>query len=91
MLTIDGRCSQHLLLVRGEAAADCRVMLGRHPRGRHALAIATDEAGSAPRLGRAIVESVTVMPIGGGPRRLVMDAAARLRLTATVASAGVTV
>lgn len=90
MLTIDGRCSQHLLLVRGEAAADCRVMLGRHPRGRHALAMATDEAGSAPGLGRAIVESVT-MPIGGGSRRLVMDAAARLRLTATVASAGVTV
>jgi hypothetical protein len=65
-LSLDGKYSQHLLLARGEAAAEYRGSLGRVAPGRHRLTIERDAALSAPDAGPARIEvpDVTVLVRG---------------------------
>jgi hypothetical protein len=66
-IIVDGKYSQHLLLARGETAADYRVTLGALPAGRHRLSVRRDPALSAKGAGPATiaVDTVTVMAGGG--------------------------
>ena len=57
-LRVDGVYSQHLALVRGSAAADYPVMLGRLAAGTHALQITVDRQRSAPDAGALDVTNV---------------------------------
>jgi len=55
-VSLDGRYSQHLLLARGEAAADYRIALGPVAAGRHRLTIDRDPALSAHDAGPATID-----------------------------------
>ncbi|MGH9142202.1 MAG: hypothetical protein ACRD2I_13810 [Vicinamibacterales bacterium] len=55
-VSLDGKYSQHLQLVRGEAGADYRIFLGPVGKGPHRLVIDRDPALSAPGAGPATVE-----------------------------------
>jgi len=55
-LSVDGRYSQHLMLVRGEDAADYDVSLGTLAAGRHQLTIERDPDLSAAGAGPATIE-----------------------------------
>jgi hypothetical protein len=59
-IAVDGRYSQHLLLVRGEAAADYPVTLGALSAGAHTIEITRDSTLSASGAGAATVASVDV-------------------------------
>jgi hypothetical protein len=59
-LLIDGKYSQHILLVRGEAMADYPVTLGALPAGPHLIAIDRDPRLSAAAAGLATIERVDV-------------------------------
>ena len=63
-LSVDGKYSQHLLLARGETAADYPVTLGAVSAGRHTLTIERDVALSAKSAGPASIDvvNVTVVP-----------------------------
>src|SRR3954467_7352710 len=54
-LSVDGVYSQHLLLARGEAAAEYRITLGTIAAGSHRLAIDRDAAFSAKQAGIATI------------------------------------
>jgi hypothetical protein len=58
-VSVDGKYSQHLQLVRGEALAEYRIGLGRLTKGTHRLAIDRDAALSAAAAGEARVEVKT--------------------------------
>jgi hypothetical protein len=62
-LELDGRYSQHLLLVRGAAAAPYRVSLGALEIGAHRLTIAEDAGWGTRGAGRASVARVTIEAI----------------------------
>jgi hypothetical protein len=53
---VDGKYSQHLQLVRGNATADYRIGLGRLATGLHRLTIDRDPALSAPSAGAATID-----------------------------------
>jgi hypothetical protein len=53
---VDGKYSQHLQLVRGNATADYRIGLGRLATGLHRLTIGRDPALSAPGAGPATID-----------------------------------
>jgi hypothetical protein len=55
-VTLDGKYSQHLQLVRGEAAVDYHIGLGRVARGLHRLTLDRDPALSAPGAGPATID-----------------------------------
>ena len=55
-ITLDGKYSQHLQLVRGEAMADYRIALGHLTNGPHRLAIDRDPALTAPGAGPATID-----------------------------------
>jgi hypothetical protein len=57
-LTVDGRYSQHLALIRGAGPADYPVMLGRLAPGKHTLTIAVDRARSASDAGELRLTNV---------------------------------
>ncbi len=59
-LSLDGRYSQHLVLVRGDRDAEYHVALGPVAAGEHRLSIAGDPALSAAEAGRASVSRVDV-------------------------------
>src|SRR5262245_13754034 len=59
VLEVDGRYSQHLVLVRGEKMADYSVFLGHIPAGAHRLAIKRDSRSSSKGVGAPVVESIT--------------------------------
>jgi hypothetical protein len=59
-VTVDGAYSQHILLARGDAAADYPITLGTLPPGRHQIAIERDQALSAAKAGPATIERVDV-------------------------------
>ena len=59
-LSVDGRYSQHVLLVRGEAVADYPVTLGALSRGPHALTVERDPALSGSNAGVATIEGVGI-------------------------------
>src|SRR5438132_8209549 len=65
-LSVDGKYSQHLLLVRGEAPAEYRISLGAVSAGRHELTVDRDEALSAKGAGDVSVDVpiVVVLPSG---------------------------
>lgn len=63
-LSIDGEYSQHLLLVRGDAPAEYRVLLGTLPPGKHKLTIDRDAARSAVRAGEATIKAIDVRLFG---------------------------
>ncbi len=55
-VSLDGKYSQHIQLVRGEAAADYRIFLGPVGKGLHRLVIDRDPALSAAAAGPATLE-----------------------------------
>lgn len=57
-LSVDGKYSQHLLLVRGDQPAQYRVMLGRLRAGTHRLDISRDRARSAEGTGDVTFGSI---------------------------------
>ena len=61
---VDGRYSQHLVVTRGEAAAEYRVLLGPVGPGDHQVRLAVDAALSAPLVGDVAVSDVTVRVVG---------------------------
>jgi hypothetical protein len=65
-LSLDGRYSQHLVLVRGQHDAEYRVALGPVAAGEHRLAVGVDAALSAPGAGAAFVSHVDVHVARGG-------------------------
>lgn len=67
-LDVDGRYSQHLLLVQGAASSEYRVALGSLPPGAHRLGVAVDRAASADGVRRVSVEKVELLktPTGAG-------------------------
>ena len=68
-LTIDGRYSQHIVLVRGPEAADYRVTLGPLTAGRHQIAAETDSDLSARAVGNAAaVDDIVVETIAPSDR-----------------------
>jgi hypothetical protein len=65
-LSVDGRYSQHLLLTRGNAQAEYRVLLGPLPAGAHRLTIERDHARSAPSAGEAALDPIRVEVVEPG-------------------------
>ena len=65
-IVLDGRYSQHLLLVRGDRPSEYRVTLGRVPAAPHTLEISLDRTLSAKDIGAVTVAStsVTVAAVG---------------------------
>jgi hypothetical protein len=63
---VDGRYSQHLLLVRGETPAPYRIMLGSLGAGGHRLTIERDTALSARDAGPLRIVSVEVATFAAG-------------------------
>ena len=65
-ITLDGRYSQHLLLVRGDKPSEYRVTLGRLTAAPHTLEITLDRTLSARDIGAVTVSSarVSVTPVG---------------------------
>lgn len=59
-LSIDGEYSQHLLLVRGDAPAEYRVLLGAVSAGEHTLGIEWDKARSATRTGETRIGEIEI-------------------------------
>lgn len=59
-LSIDGTYSQHVLLTRGEAPVEYRVMLGPVTAGAHKLALDRDETKSATGAGTVTVKAIDV-------------------------------
>ena len=59
-LRVDGRYSQHILLVRGEAVSDYPVTLGALSAGSHRIAIDRDPALSARGAGAVTIERVEI-------------------------------
>jgi hypothetical protein len=55
-VSVDGKYSQHILLARGEAAAEYRVSLGTVSAGRHRLTVERDAAQSAAGAGPATID-----------------------------------
>jgi hypothetical protein len=55
-VSLDGKYSQHLQLVRGEALADYRIALGHVAKGLHRLTIDRDPELSAPGAGPATID-----------------------------------
>lgn len=62
VLEVDGRYSQHLVLTRGEAAADYAVVLGRLRAGPHRLRVRLDGPASAAGAGPVTLTAVAVHP-----------------------------
>ena len=54
-ISLDGRYSQHLQLVRGEAMSEYRIALGRVTKGPHRLTIDRDPALSALGAGADLI------------------------------------
>jgi hypothetical protein len=71
---VDGKYSQHLLLVRGDATADYPITLGALSPGSHAIAINRDPALSAPEAGAVSIEQVDIRTLA--PSKDDADAAA---------------
>ena len=65
-LTVDGRYSQHLFLVRGEPPAAYRVALGSLATGMHRLEIELDRKAGARRVSSATVERVEIVAVPEG-------------------------
>jgi hypothetical protein len=63
-LSIDGEYSQHLLLVRGDAPAEYRVLLGSLSPGTHKLTIDRDSARSSAQAGEATIKAIDVRLFG---------------------------
>jgi hypothetical protein len=63
-IAVDGVYSQHLLLARGDAAAEYRITLGPIAAGSHRLSIARDVALSATRAGPATIAVDEIRVIG---------------------------
>ena len=59
-VSVDGKYSQHLLLVRGEQPVEYRMTLGAVGAGHHRLTIATDRQLSARGTGRVTIAGVDV-------------------------------
>jgi len=63
---IDGKYSQHILLVRGETTAEYPITLGALPAGHHIITIDRDPRLSAARAGPATIERVDVRILDAG-------------------------
>lgn len=63
---VNGEYSQHLLLVRGEAPAPYRIMLGSLPAGDHRLTLERDAAHSAKGAGAVRLHAVEVSSVAEG-------------------------
>lgn len=61
---INGRYSQHLLLVRGQAPAPYRIMLGALPAGEHRMTLERDAVLSGKDAGDLRLQSITIAAFG---------------------------
>src|ERR1051325_5418962 len=59
-LSLDGKYSQHVLIVRGEEPTDYRVTVGLVAAGQHRVIVERDPALSASNAGEATVEIAAV-------------------------------
>jgi len=62
-VAVDGRYRAHVMLTRGEADAEYRVLLGRYGRGTHVVTIASDPSASARDIGAVHISRVDVAAI----------------------------
>jgi hypothetical protein len=65
VLEVDGRYSQHLVLTRGEAAAEYAVMLGPLAAGPHRLRVSLDGPASAAGTGPVTLTALAVRAVSG--------------------------
>ena len=67
VLSVDGKYSQHLILSRGETAAEYRVALGGLAAGHHKLEVRLDRGASAKHAGRVTLQRArfTLVPEDG--------------------------
>jgi hypothetical protein len=66
VVEVDGRYSQHLVLTRGEAAVEYRVLMGALAAGPHRLRLTQDRRLSARKAGAVVVGRVDVRPLAAG-------------------------
>src|SRR5262245_30463181 len=65
-VSVDGEYRTHVMLTRGEREAEYRVLLGRHDRGAHTIAVASDPAGTARGVGAVRVSGIDVATVRDG-------------------------
>jgi hypothetical protein len=65
-ISVDGRYRQHVMLTRGEAESQYRVLLGRYARGAHAVTVATDPSANAAGVKAVQVSRVDVAIVKEG-------------------------
>src|SRR2546422_1290670 len=63
-IAVDGRYRVHVMLTRGGADSEYRVLLGRYGRGTHAIAVAFDPSATARGVAAVHVSRVDVASIG---------------------------
>src|SRR5687768_3093282 len=68
-LTVDGRESQDLVLVRGAESADYAVALGPGAPGKHRLSISLDRKATAPVARDVVIDAVRIVIIPEGDDR----------------------
>jgi len=66
ILSVDGRYSQHLVLVRGERAQEYRVLLGALEAGPHRLRVTVDRTATARRVGPVSVHGIAFETTAAG-------------------------
>lgn len=66
LLELDGRYSQDVVLTRGEAPAEYRVLLGPLAAGPHRLRLTRDERASARGAGAVTIAGLAVHPLAAG-------------------------
>jgi len=65
-ISVDGAYRTHVMLTRGDADSEYRVLLGRYARGGHAIAVAADSSASASRVKGVQVSRVEVAIVKDG-------------------------
>jgi len=65
-ISVDGRYREHVMLTRGEAESQYRVLLGRYPRGAHTITVAADSSATAPGVKAVHVSRVDVTIVKAG-------------------------
>jgi hypothetical protein len=66
MISVDGAYRVHVMLTRGDADAEYRVMLGRYAKGAHAIAVTADPSAAAAGVKAVHVSRVDVTIVKEG-------------------------
>ena len=65
-IAVDGRYRTHAMLTRGDKDSEYRVLLGRYPRGTHAIVVEADPSSTARGVGAVRVSRVDVASVREG-------------------------